>query len=79
MWFVLTMSLVLIGMGVGWYFSCGDESALCRTSRAFSPGPVLFGLMFLWMAGIIFWEDRKRPKRRRGRRRSGRRNRIKLV
>ena len=79
MWFILTIGLLLIAGGVGWYFSCGDESALCRTSRAFSPGPVLFGLMFLWMAGIIFWEDRKRPKRRRRRRRSGRRNRIKLV
>lgn len=78
MWFILTMGLVLIAGGFGWYFSCGDESALCRTSRAFSPGPVLFGLIFVGMAVFIFVEDRKRPKRRR-RRRSGHRGRIKLV
>ena len=79
MWFTLTMSLLMIATGVGWYLSCGDESALCRTSRAFSPGVVLFGLIGLWMAGIAYWEDRKRPKRRRRRRRAGRRSRIKLV
>lgn len=74
MWFTLTMSLLMIATGVGWYFSCGDESALCRTSRAFSPGVVLFGLIFLGLAVFIFVEDRKRPKRRR--RRPHRRRRL---
>ena len=79
MWFILTMSLLMIAAGIGWYFSCDDPSALCRTSKAFSPGPVLFGLIFLGIAAIEFWEDRKRPKRRRRRRRASRRRRVKLV
>ena len=77
MWFILTMSLLMIAAGVGWYFSCDDASALCRTSKAFSPFPVLVGLIALGIAAFAYWEDRQRPRRRR-RRRASRRRRVKL-
>lgn len=61
---VVTMSLVVIAMAVGWHFSCNDLSALCQTSKSFSILTGLFGLLGLGMGVFTIVEDRKGVGRR---------------
>jgi len=61
---VVTMSLILIAIAVGWHFSCNDPSVLCQTSKSFSIGAGLFGLLGLGMGIFTIVEDRKGVGRR---------------
>ena len=52
------LSLLLIGIAVGWYFSCSGDSAMCQITRSFSIGWGIIGLIGLAMGIFILVEDR---------------------
>ena len=52
------LSLLLIGIAVGWYFSCSGDSAVCQITRSFSIGWGIIGLIGLAMGVFILVEDR---------------------
>ena len=55
---VSALSLLLIGISVGWYFSCSGDAAVCQITRSFSIGAGIFGLIGLGMGVFILVEDR---------------------
>ena len=55
------LSLLLIGIAVGWYFSCSGDSAVCQITRSFSIGWGIIGLIGLAMGVFILVEDRMNP------------------
>ncbi len=55
---VSALSLLLIGIAAGWYFSCSGDSAMCQITRSFSIGWGIFGLIGLAMGVFTLVEDR---------------------
>ena len=55
---VAALSLLIIGISVGWYFSCSGDSTVCQVHRSFSIGGGIFGLIGLAMGAFILVEDR---------------------
>lgn len=55
---VSAFSLLLIGIAVGWFFSCSGDSAMCQITKSFSIGWGIFGLIGLAMGVFILVEDR---------------------
>ena len=59
MWFVLILSLLLVGIAVAWFFSCSGGYPACQITRSFSVGAGIMGLIGVAMAAFIYFEDRK--------------------
>ena len=59
---VLALSLLLIGIAAGWYFSCSGDSAMCQITRSFSIGWGIFGLIGLAMGVFTPVEDRMKAR-----------------
>ena len=55
---VSALSLLLVGIAAGWYFSCSGDTAMCQITRSFSIGWGIFGLIGLAMGIFILVEDR---------------------
>lgn len=56
--FALALSLLLIGLAVGWFFSCPGDSGVCQITRSFSIGWGIFGFICLAMSIFALVEDR---------------------
>ena len=54
---VSALSLLIIGISAGWYFSCSGDSTVCQIHRSFSIGGGIFGLIGLAMGVFILVED----------------------
>ena len=57
--FPLILSLVVIGIAVGWFFSCTDSSPVCQINQSFSIGAGIMGLICLALAVFCIVEDRR--------------------